>query len=189
MIRGNYIKINLGLTEILQQVKIFFFKLIFKLYKVFAIFKLEYNFKSEELYFLTYLVMAAGAVQHKVVEKKVSRYRSTQREMVNKRKQSKKTPQFLTNYMCRFEQVFLLKKEVACLWEIMFLCGQEKIMEKDKKQQETRTGLNEIYLHVFSRLSLQTCFSEILISLLIHWCPFVLFILFFQPQIDLNLYK
>lgn len=57
---------------------------------MFAIFKWEYNFKSEELYFLTYLVMAAGAVQHKVVEKKVSHYRSTQREMVNKKQTIKK---------------------------------------------------------------------------------------------------
>lgn len=56
---------------------------------MFAIFKLEYNFKSEEPDF-TYLVMAAGAVQHKVVEKKVSRYRSTQREMVNKKQTIKK---------------------------------------------------------------------------------------------------
>lgn len=61
-----------------------FFKLTFKIFRVLAVFEVGIQFQRKEVHFLTYLVLEAEAVQHKVVEKKVSHYRSTKREVVNK---------------------------------------------------------------------------------------------------------
>lgn len=56
-----------------------------------AVFEGETQFERKKLQFLTYLVLEVEAVQHKVVEKKVSRYRSTQRDVVNKNPTKRKS--------------------------------------------------------------------------------------------------
>lgn len=76
-----------------------------------VVFEVGIQFQRKELHFLTYLLMGAEAVQHKVVEKKVSRYRSTQREVVNKKTIKQKI--FFTNCLPRLDQVFLLREKVA----------------------------------------------------------------------------
>lgn len=76
-----------------------------------AVFEVGIQFQGKELHFLTYLVLGVEAVQRKVVEKKVSHYRSTQREVVNK-KQPNKTI-FFTNCLHRLDPVFLPREKVA----------------------------------------------------------------------------
>lgn len=80
-----------------------FFKLTFKIFRVLAVFELGIQFHRKEVHFLTYLVLEAEAVQHKVVEKKVSRCRSTQREVVNKNPTKKKI--FFTDCLLLREKV------------------------------------------------------------------------------------
>lgn len=72
-----------------------------------AVFEGETQFERKKLQFLTYLVLEVEAVQHKVVEKKVSRYRSTQRDVVNKNPTKRKS------LLHQLFQVFLLREKVA----------------------------------------------------------------------------
>lgn len=76
-----------------------------------AVFEVGIQFQRKELHFLTYLVLEVEAVQRKVVEKKVSHYRNTQREVVNK-KQPNQTI-FFTNCLHRLDQILLLREKVA----------------------------------------------------------------------------
>lgn len=80
--------------------------------------------------------MAEEAVQHKVVEKKVSPYRSTQKEMVNKKNQNKQTKSLLTNCLCRLDQVFPLREKVAevALRNHVSVWAREGHRERLKKQ-------------------------------------------------------
>lgn len=95
-----------------------------------ADFEVEMQFQRKELHFLTYLVMEAEAVQHKVVEKKVSRYRITQRKVVNKKPTKQKN--ILHQLFVQIRSSISPQGE-SVFWKLSFCMGKRGSWGKTQK--------------------------------------------------------
>lgn len=92
--------------------------------------EVEMQFQRKELHFLTYLVMEAEAVQHKVVEKKVSRYRITQRKVVNKKPTKQKN--ILHQLFAQIRSSISPQGE-SVFWKFSFCVGKTGSWRKTQK--------------------------------------------------------